>query len=87
MRKKMSGSDTKTWYMISIKITTGRNNGASDEYIAFCGRKHAFKDAAKWLLGFWRKTRDAEILAAPPRPVSDSLPEFKANREGITFNV
>lgn len=60
MRRKMSGSDTKTWFVISIKITTGRNNGASDEYVAFHGRKHAFKDAAAWLLNCWTKVKDTQ---------------------------
>lgn len=53
----MMKMDGKPWFVISIKITTGRPEGAQDRYIAFHGRKNAFKEAARWLLSYWKEVR------------------------------
>ena len=52
----MMKSDGKPWFLISIKVTTGRPE-IEEKYVAFHGRKAAFKEAALWLLNYWREVR------------------------------
>lgn len=54
----MMKSNGKPWFMISIRVYTGRPE-ITEKYVAFHGRKAAFKDAAMWLLQYWREIRGA----------------------------
>lgn len=70
-----------------FKVTVTVETDQETVTTSFTGRKKAFRRASAWLLTMWRVIRDAEILSAPPRKVSDSLPEFRVNRGGIKYDV